>query len=152
MPVLYNSPEFYDFIPNALAVGYSSRQFIQKIKYDFYSIELGCRMICRILLFLILLPNCAGNHNNSSPIGPIPTPIVRDQEYCEAAQKNLNDLRCELGNPTKRGKSFAQFCRETQDNGVSVYPKCLSIITNCDQIDTVTTTGICPAYSSNYKK
>lgn len=69
---------------------------------------------------------------------PHPTPIVNDTNFCDAAQTNLLKLNCSLGQPTAKGKSFGDFCRETQNNGIEIDPKCLAGITDCEQIQACT--------------
>lgn len=104
---------------------------------------------------LVMASDCSGSSTN--PVGPHPTPIVTDSASCEAAQANLlaeegtpmakaNGLHhgCAEGEPTKKGKSFAQFCMETQKSGIALYPKCLAKIDSCSQINRVTSTGMCP--------
>lgn len=88
------------------------------------------------LSLIILGPNCSANTNQSSVA--IPTPVVTDTQYCDLAQSHLIALKCDEGNPTKKGKSFSTVCRETQDNGIFINPKCLSEVTTCDQIDSCT--------------
>lgn len=74
----------------------------------------------------------------SEPVVPEPVvPKVEGSEWCEPAQKNLLALGCEEGQPTKEGKSFSDFCKETQANGIDLNPKCLASIHACDQIDKV---------------
>jgi hypothetical protein len=83
------------------------------------------------LLLLILCVACPSQDSVPEP----EIPVVEGTEWCERAEKNLVALGCEEGKPTKKGKSFAQVCKETQDNGVDLNPKCLSTIKSCDQID-----------------
>lgn len=66
---------------------------------------------------------------------PRPEPVVKGTDYCSAAEKHLLAIHCSEGNPTKKGKSFTDFCKETQQNGIFLNPECLSKITSCDQID-----------------
>ena len=62
---------------------------------------------------------------------------VQDTNLCPAADANLQRLACiPVGQPyTLKGKSFTEFCQETQNNGVYINPKCLSQITTCSQED-----------------
>ena len=73
---------------------------------------------------------CAGSDVIPEPV----IPVVTGSEWCERAEKNLLALGCPEGEPTKKGKSFAEFCRETQENGISVNPECLAGIKSCDAI------------------
>jgi hypothetical protein len=65
-------------------------------------------------------------------------PDVKGSEWCDEAEKNLLALGCEEGQPTKKGKSFTDFCVETQkEGGIDLNPKCLASIKRCDEIDKV---------------
>jgi hypothetical protein len=65
-------------------------------------------------------------------------PQVQGSEWCDDAEKNLLGLGCEEGQPTKKGKSFTEFCLDTQKNGgIDLNPKCLATIKSCDEIDKV---------------
>lgn len=75
--------------------------------------------------------DCTGANQNL----PKPTPVVKETDYCSAAERRLLQLHCSEGNPTKRGKTFTQFCYETQNNGIFLNPKCLAQITGCEQIE-----------------
>lgn len=87
------------------------------------------------LLVFAGLPGCP------APERVVPEPVVpevKDSEWCAAAEKNLLALGCEEGKPTKRGKSFTDFCVETQkEGGIDLHPKCLSTVKSCDEIDRV---------------
>lgn len=61
-----------------------------------------------------------------------------DMGYCAEAEKNLLKLDCKEGKPTKRGKTFYQFCQETESNGIFLNAQCLTKITNCNQINECT--------------
>lgn len=92
-----------------------------------------------LISFSILIIQC----RNSVP--PHPAIEVHDSEYCPAAQTNLIKLGCidKSGIYTKKGKSFDQFCEETQNIGeVFINPKCLSEITSCDQIPSCNNPGV----------
>jgi hypothetical protein len=104
--------------------------------------------------FVIVLLICvACNHR---PVSPRP-PEVMDTENCSAACDNLKRLRCEEGNsiPTGldcvsdaecgRGEDCFErkcvapcdtFCRETQNWGVWLQPRCVSMISSCTQLET----------------
>lgn len=74
----------------------------------------------------------------TEPVVPDPKiPQVKGSEWCERAEKNLLALGCEEGQPTKEGKSFTEFCKETQANGIDLNPQCLANISSCDQVDQV---------------
>lgn len=78
----------------------------------------------------------------------LPRPIAGDSNMCPTADKHLsmlceqdpikNKYCCEVDSPTKKGKSFTQFCVEKQHQGVSLNPGCLSQIVSCQQIDICT--------------
>lgn len=81
---------------------------------------------------------------------PAPTPILADIEFCAPAETRLHDLClanpvensycCQVVAPTKKGKTFTQFCQESQNEGVTQNPKCISTIISCDKIDVCTGT------------
>jgi hypothetical protein len=72
-------------------------------------------------------------------IPPRETPFVQDTELCEAAEVRLLKLKCEEGQPTKKGTRFKDVCEDVQKNGgVFLNPRCLSNITDCNQIDICT--------------
>jgi hypothetical protein len=93
-----------------------------------------------VVLNLIFVVSCAGCPGTGLQ------PITSDIQYCNAAEQNLQKLCnadgvknaycCEVVKPTKKNKSFTQFCQETANNGISTHSKCLSTITSCNQIDT----------------
>ena len=91
-----------------------------------------------IALISLIVQNCSNTGVTSNAPLKQPTPVVTDTEYCDLAQTHLLQLKCEEGNPTKKGKSFSIVCRETQTNGIFINPKCLSQITSCDQVNTCT--------------
>jgi hypothetical protein len=70
----------------------------------------------------------------------VPEPVVpkiSGSEWCDKAESNLLALGCPEGQPTKKGKRFADFCRETQANGVCLKPECLAQVKSCDEVDKV---------------
>jgi hypothetical protein len=85
---------------------------------------------------------------NNSPTPPHPTPVVIDTDQCGAAETNLHSLCnadpvknsycCQVVAPTKKGKSYTQFCQDKQLQGVFLNPKCVSSVTSCEQIDACT--------------
>ncbi len=95
--------------------------------------------VSTVLISLFLLgPDCSGNQ--PTPVKPQPTPVVTDNNYCAKAQENLLRLNCVEGQPTKKGKSFEQFCVGTQQNGIFLNPKCLSEIKSCEEVDSCSPT------------
>lgn len=84
----------------------------------------------------------------SQPVPPHPTPVVVDTAVCIEADQHLQQLCnadptknaycCEVSAPTKKGKSFTQFCIEKQNQGVFLNPRCLSQVSSCDKIDACT--------------
>lgn len=68
--------------------------------------------------------------NNGTKVPPHPNFVPTDTELCELAGKNLVVNKCIQDDKTftKRGKSFKEFCEETQNNGIWLNPKCLSNI------------------------
>lgn len=96
---------------------------------------------------IALFNDCAPT--NSEPVTPPkPTPVVTDTDQCGAVEQHLNDMCkadpvknsycCEVVAPTKKGKSYTQFCQEKQAQGVFLNPKCVANVTSCDQIDPCT--------------
>jgi hypothetical protein len=85
-------------------------------------------------IFVVIVGSIALSsiHCGSSYAPPHPTPLVTDTDSCDAAQKNLLKLNCALGQPTAKGLSFGDFCRQTQNNGIEIDPKCLAGITDCE--------------------
>lgn len=86
-----------------------------------------------LLLFLFLI----GCQPTSTPAKP---PISTDA--CDAAENHLlNDLECPdgrggmLGGPTKKGKSWAQLCKDDAANGVDLHAACLAMIGKCSEAD-----------------
>ena len=99
------------------------------------------KKLSAILMILsgFIFINC-GPLNSTMP--PHATPAVQDTEFCAAADAHLVSLSC-VSNPyTKRGKTFTQFCQETQAAGIYLNPKCLSTVTSCDQINQCTGTSL----------
>jgi len=82
-----------------------------------------------ILLVGFNLINC--NTTNVSP--PREPVVVKDTLFCKDAEIHLTELSCEIAKPTKKGLSFEEFCKQTQDSGIFINPKCLSSIASCDQ-------------------
>jgi hypothetical protein len=92
-------------------------------------------------LFLLFALSVVGLFGCGAPEHVVPEPIVptvKGSEWCDEAEKNLLALGCEEGRPTKRGKSFTEFCLETQqDGGIDLNPQCLATIKSCDEVDKV---------------
>jgi len=100
-----------------------------------------------ILLSLFALHDCTPTIG-SDPVPPKPTPIPTDTGMCQSAEDHLtqmcksdpqtNSYCCAVVAPTKKGKSFSQFCQDKQNDGVSLNPKCLSEVKSCGEIDSCT--------------
>lgn len=100
-----------------------------KIKYFIFS-----------SLILIGCPN--------PPKNPGPAPAVVDTEFCNKAEQNLSELCykdreenaycCAIVAPTKKHKSFTQFCEDKQNQGVFLNPRCLAAINTCYDLDKCT--------------
>ena len=82
------------------------------------------------IVVCLMLSSCFYTKENI--ILPRPIKIVKDSELCKAAEIHLLELKCEIGQPTKKGKSFEQFCKETQEAGVFINPRCLVETKTCD--------------------
>lgn len=80
--------------------------------------------------------------------GPVPKP---DSDLCSKmcqhiGSKDKGGLGCDEGEPVydsdKPGpkdvpnESCEEFCKKTQENGVSMNPRCVFLIEYCDQIET----------------
>lgn len=86
------------------------------------------------LLLVVGLLGCTSERVIPEPV----IPKVEGSEWCDDAERNLLALGCEEGQPTKKGKSFTEFCLDTQQNGgIDLNPKCLATIKSCDEIDKV---------------
>lgn len=93
------------------------------------------------LLAFVALTACEGcppSQTTTDPVQPRPTPVPTDTEYCDLAEVHLIMLHCSEGNPTTRGKRFADVCRELQAAGIAVNPKCLANVTSCAEVDVCT--------------
>ena len=79
------------------------------------------------------------------PIDYRETPKPVGSQYCGSAERHMTDLCrispnenmycCQTVALTKKGKTFTQFCEETQSAGISLGPECLSKIISCSEID-----------------
>src|SRR5262245_18383449 len=90
------------------------------------------RLSLLVILLSIVLSGCPEQD------GVIPEPVipkVAGSEWCEKAEQNLLALGCPEGQPTKKGKRFADVCRETQENGVNLNAECLAKVKSCDSLD-----------------
>lgn len=105
--------------------------------------------------FSFALVACPSDHQ---PVTPMP-PVVTDQGMCGPAGANLRRLGCPegmpidvlracttsadcaKGNDCSGGKCFAsfeQFCVDTSNAGVDLFPGCLASITACSQVESCT--------------
>ena len=92
----------------------------------------------------ILAPACPP----SNPPTPHTTPVVKDTAMCSDADVHITQLCnadhiknkycCDVVAPTKKGKSFTQFCTEKQNEGLFLNPSCLAQVTSCEQINVCT--------------
>lgn len=95
----------------------------------------------RKYIFLLLFLTCC----SSDKIPASPPSLETNYQLCELAQEHLysmctaDDIRnsycCEIVKPTKKGKSYSQFCREKMFQGVDLNPQCVAEVTACGQID-----------------
>jgi len=96
-------------------------------------------------IIALCLLGCACNQNQL--VNPKPKP---DSDVCAAmcqhiGPKTQGGLGCEEGNPVydsdKPGpkdvpnESCPEFCKLTQDSGISMNPRCVLLVENCDQIE-----------------
>ncbi len=73
------------------------------------------------------------------------TPKPVSTSWCEQAEKHLtnkcnadpeeNLYCCQAASTTKKGKTFKQFCEETQNAGIALNPQCLAAVVTCGEID-----------------
>jgi len=66
------------------------------------------------------------------------TSLDVDVLYCDAAGSKLRSLSCDEGNPTKKGTSFEDLCRDLESKSIYVGAQCISKISSCDQVDDCT--------------
>lgn len=100
-------------------------------------------LFCVVFFAILINVGCPRN-----PVSPHPTPVVTDTNMCVEVETHLtqmcnanptkNAYCCQVSAPTKKGKSYTQFCIEKQNQGVFLNPKCVSQVTSCDQIDQCT--------------
>lgn len=100
----------------------------------------------RIIFCAVLF--CLNTGCPQPPVGPHPTPVVTDTNMCVPAEEHLQELCkadpvknsycCKVAAPTKKGKTFTQFCIEKQNQGVFLNPRCLASVTSCDKINACT--------------
>jgi hypothetical protein len=105
------------------------------------------KQLATILLSLTMFHDCATNTTNST-VPPRPTPVPVDTDMCSAAEQHLqqmcnsdqtaNAYCCAVVAPTKKGKTFTQFCEAKQNEGVFLNPKCVSEVKSCGDIDSCT--------------
>lgn len=93
-----------------------------------------------LVLAFVALAACEGcpPSQHTDPVPPRPTPVPTDTEYCDLAEGHLIALHCAEGNPTTKGKRFGDVCRELQQNGIAVNPKCLANVKTCAEVDVCT--------------
>lgn len=73
-------------------------------------------------------------------ITPPPIPIEPEHtELCPAACENLRRLGCPEGSPLEDGTTCEAFCKETQEQGHPLNPKCVSEINSCSELNECTT-------------
>ncbi len=101
-------------------------------------------MTRRTFLIALFLIGACRPTSDVDFVPPRPQPIPVDTYMCELAERHLIALNCPEGRPTKRGKPFAEVCKELQDNGIFVNPKCLSLVETCAGVDVCTGTIVAP--------
>lgn len=102
------------------------------------------KRISVIAAVIALVIGCSPSHDLNI-IGYRPTPVPIGTQYCSVAETHLSQLCstdpsenlycCQVVASTKKGKTFTQFCQETQNAGIALDPKCLSEVTSCLGID-----------------
>ena len=104
------------------------------------------KILGALLLSITMFQNCTPS--TTDPVPPRPTPIPTDTNLCQTAEQHLqqmcnanqeeNAYCCAIVAPTKKGKTFTQFCEQKQNDGVSLNPKCLSEVKTCGEVDSCT--------------
>lgn len=92
------------------------------------------------IVLLLLLSSCSYAADYPIPVKPI------DTDQCGRMCTNLGELGCEEGKPVYNSdlpgpdgvpnQSCVEFCREMQDSGVWLNPKCVATVQECSQIET----------------
>lgn len=103
---------------------------------DKSSIVLACLLI---VLFVITCLGCGDYVNRPYPIKP------ESSNQCGKMCLRLTELKCEEGkdvyNDNLPGKedvpnqSCEDFCKELQEKGVAVNPRCVSLTTSCKKVE-----------------
>jgi hypothetical protein len=98
-----------------------------------------------VLAILGIVSGCQLSNTPVKPIDYRETPTPTDTDLCGVAGRHLstlceankeeNSYCCMTSASTKKGKSFTQFCEETQHAGIALNPGCLSKIIKCEEID-----------------
>ena len=94
----------------------------------------------RFVFLLLILAGCSP----IDPVTPSPIPVV-DTDLCGQMCDHLATLNCEEGQPVYNNdlagpkdvpnQSCTDFCKELQDKGVPVNPRCVSTVKTCDEIE-----------------
>ena len=98
------------------------------------------RLVAVMLIALVACDGCPPSLPTPDPVRPTPTPVPTDTEYCDLAENHLTELNCVEGQPTKKGVHFGALCRELQNKGIAINPKCLAEIKSCAEVDVCTAT------------
>lgn len=91
-----------------------------------------------------LILSCACT-NNDQKTGP--EPVVREIEFCAAAQSHLEQMCyadpvknkecCDIVRVTPKQRTFEQVCHTIQQGGIFVNAQCISTVTSCAQVDSL---------------
>lgn len=62
---------------------------------------------------------------------------IKDTELCPLAEKHLKLLYCiPLNKPFQNDETFTQFCEESQLRKIFLNPRCLTLISSCEEVQT----------------
>jgi hypothetical protein len=102
------------------------------------------KKISIIMAVIALIIGCQPG-SKPKPIDYRETPKPLVNQSCSLAEKSLTDkckadseknfYCCQVVSLTKKGKSFTQFCEETQNAGIALNPECIANIINCSDVD-----------------
>lgn len=96
------------------------------------------RKILTLLSIAVLLVACSSTTPIEIRISPKDSlEEIKDTELCPLAEKHLKLLYCiPLNKSFQNGETFTQFCEESQLRKIFLNPRCLSLISSCDEVKT----------------
>jgi hypothetical protein len=89
----------------------------------------------KTLIILSIVTLLSGCSSQPKPQPDVPAPEVLDQQQttldCSAACEHLREMKCELGQPSRRGKTCEDLCNTLENNGVK-FISCTIDADTCD--------------------